>query len=135
MKKFDEKRKRQLFTAAISAIGYGAWAFYINHGTESLYSATVVQTVSSFIAGYSVAAIVEKVFWKAQPPWRLPLASLLPFSCVLVIFALVHALVGTEQILLTILPNSVIGFVYFHLYCLGLERVAKGQKVALSGKI
>lgn len=128
-KKLEEKKTRLLFTAIISAVAYGGWALYINLDTNVWLRATMVQAICSFLAGYFVSSIVERIFRSTAPPWRFPLSSLGPYSVTLVIFASLHGVAGTEEIFKTILPNLIIGTAYFQIYCIGLEKLAKQEVV------
>jgi|GEM_PF-814640 len=130
----NNKKTRLILTALLSASIYGGWAYYVNYGSELLFLTVIIQVTCSFIAGYFVATIVEKVFSLTAPPWRYPIASLAPYSITLLLFACIHHFVGTEHILKTLLPNIIIGTGYFLIYCNTLETLFKTQKTELCKK-
>jgi len=111
------RQHRQLITAGLSAVCYGAWAYYANLGSDLRLLSTLIQFTGSFIAGYFVAAIVESVFARLSDPWRFPVAAVVPFWSTLAMFALIHIYVGTAEVVKTLLPNFIIGTAYFIVYC------------------
>tara|TARA_R110002095_G_scaffold273_1_gene1689 strand:+ start:2105 stop:2494 length:390 start_codon:yes stop_codon:yes gene_type:complete len=121
---FEHKRTRLLVTAISSATFYGGWALFVNWNTESRVASTTAQALCSFIAGYYVASLVEFVFGLLERPWRVPIASTVPYFGVLGIFAGIHYWIGTPHILYTLLPNIIVGTAYFILYCVKLEKFA-----------
>ncbi len=120
-----ERQTRQLITAVLSAVCYGGWAFMANAGSELRLLSTLVQFVGSFAAGYVVSGFVESVHARLSAPWRYPVAALAPYWLTLLLFATVHAWVGTAEIALTLTPNFVIGTLYFLVYCRKLEENAQ----------
>lgn len=116
------KKTRMLITGLLSAVLYGAWAYYVNRGLPTAGVSSAVQAVGSFIGGYFVAGLVELTFAHTRKPWRFPVAALVPYGLTLLTYALAHKLVGTPDILATIGLNIVVGTPYFILYCVKLER-------------
>jgi len=97
---------------------------YANFHEATRWASTLGQAVGSFFGGYLVAASVEYTFGVTRKPWRFPLAALGPYAITLMIYALIHAVIGTPDILKTIMPNIIIGTTYFLLYVVKLERDA-----------
>lgn len=116
------KKTRMLITGLLSAVLYGAWAYYVNRGLPTAAMSSAVQAVGSFIGGYFVAGLVELTFAHTPKPWRFPVAAFVPYGLTLLAYALAHRLVGTPDILATIGLNIVVGTPYFVLYCVKLER-------------
>ncbi|MBL4671351.1 MAG: hypothetical protein JKX81_03755 [Arenicella sp.] len=118
----ESKNRRMFITGILSAIIYGLWAYYVNQGLPTALASSLAQAISSFIGGYLVAGIIEFTFSITPKPWRFPVSAFIPYAITLSIYALVHKLVGTPDILSTILPNIIIGTPYFILYCIKLEK-------------
>lgn len=116
------KKRRMFITGVLSAIIYGAWAYYVNFGLPTAAASAMVQAVGSFVGGYLVAGLVEFTFGITSKPWRFPTAAFVPYALTLLTYALAHKLVGTPDIIKTIILNIVVGTPYFVLYCVKLER-------------
>lgn len=116
------RKVRMLVTGLLSAVLYGAWAYYVNRGLPTAGVSSAVQAVGSFVGGYFVAGLVELTFARTSKPWRFPVSALVPYGLTLLAYALAHKLVGTPDILATIGLNIVVGTPYFILYCVRLER-------------
>jgi hypothetical protein len=117
--------RRTFFTAIISALFYGSWALYINYNSDRLWQSVITQAACSFIGGLLVAVLVEKTFKALEPPWRVPAAAFGPYSLALFLFLLAHLAVGSENPLLLLVPNALLGTVYFYVYSLRLSIQAK----------
>jgi len=117
----ESSTKRTVFTATISALFYGGWALYINQDSNRLWQSVLTQVVCSFIGGLLVAGLVEKTFSALAPPWQVPVAAIGPYSLALLLFLLAHLAIGSENPLLLLLPNSIIGTSYFFAYSLRLK--------------
>ena len=130
--KETSQNRRMLITGVLSAIIYGAWAYYVNRGLPTAINSSLAQAVSSFIGGWLVAGLVEATFRRTPKPYRFPVAAFVPYGLTLLTYALVHKLVGTPEILKTISPNIIIGTPYFVLYCMKLDKLEKVEKLALS---
>ncbi|MDQ3287570.1 MAG: hypothetical protein M3Q42_04790 [Pseudomonadota bacterium] len=126
----EGKKRRMLITGLLSAVLYGAWAYYVNRGLPTAPVSSAVQAVGSFIGGYFVAGLVELTFAHTRKPWRFPVSALVPYGLTLLAYALAHKLVGTPDILATIGLNIVVGTPYFVLYCIKLERNEAGMAAA-----
>ncbi|UVM53646.1 hypothetical protein LOY37_14810 [Pseudomonas sp. B21-012] len=116
------KNRRMFITGVLSAILYGGWAYYVNAGLETAMASAMVQALGSFIGGYLVAGLVEFAFSVTPRPWRFPIAAFVPYGLTLLTYAAAHRLVGTPEILKTIMLNIIVGTPYFVLYCVKLER-------------
>ncbi|GAB1267250.1 hypothetical protein NBRC116493_05030 [Aurantivibrio infirmus] len=122
MNLFSSKRTRLLVNAFGSAIAYGLWTLFVNYDTSMWLMSTLVQTSSSFFAGFAVAYLVELVFGKLNRPWRFWVASLLPYWVILCMIAVWHYTIGTEYILATLAPNFFFGTGWLLYYCSQLEK-------------
>jgi hypothetical protein len=116
------KKRRMFITGVLSAIIYGAWAYYVNFGLPTAVASALVQALGSFVGGCLVAGFVEFTFGITNKPWRFPIAAFGPYALTLLTYALAHKLVGTPDIFKTIILNIVVGTPYFALYCVKLER-------------
>lgn len=107
--------------------GYGGWAIFANygHGMSIAVRSGLIQGTYSLILTFAMTLVTE---WLMGKLGRYPLGSILTvvlISTVLFCTAFaIHYLVGTPEILMTILPGFVIGLVYTSVYVVGLRRSA-----------
>lgn len=120
----NTKKSRVLITAFSASIFYGIWAFFANYSAQNAITSALVQFVASFVFGTIMAMIVEWVFEHTKPPLRFVVSAFAPYSLVLVLFFIIHYLINTENIIQTLLPNAIIGTLYFVIYCIKLEKQA-----------
>ena len=107
---------------------YGGWALYINwsSGLWQAGKSGLAQGVYSGTNTYIYARIIESAFDRISHPlmkWLIP--ALLPNLLFLSVLSSVHWIVGTPEILLTILPSAVVGTGYTALYTTQLHRREK----------
>lgn len=103
---------------------YGSWAAYANfdHGMSIATRSGLVQGTYSLVLTFAMTLVTEWLFGRLC---RLPGGMV--FTVVIVsgvLFAtayVIHRLVGTPEILMTILPGFVIGSIYTSIYVLGLS--------------
>ena len=100
---------------------YGAWAYYANsdHGTMVAMRSGLVQGGYSLLLTFVMTLVTEFMFARLGSLW-LTSATV---SVILFLSAYtIHMLVGTPEILMTILPGYVIGTIYTIVYVVGLRR-------------
>ena len=125
-------KARILLAAACGLIGYGGWAYIVNldHGVSAAFKAALTQGGYSFAVTLVLTLLMESVYPLSDKPWlRFNLTCTL--TC-LMLYATswgINALVGTPEILLTILPGAVISTVYTVSYTLALGRLNRGPEV------
>lgn len=102
--------------SAIAALGYGAIAYYVNsdHGRDAALLAGLTQAVASACITLVSTYLMAWMF-------SLPNNAKAKFFCSLVgsgtiilsTFVIIHWLMGTPDILETVLPSAIIGAPYF----------------------
>jgi len=111
----NNRRTRILIPAIGAAIVYGSWALYANwdHGLSSAVKASLTQAAMSFFFTAFISSLIEYLFTLSQ---RLLFRFLLPVfgasALTSSLLVLAHVMVGTPEIVRTILPSIVIGFIY-----------------------
>jgi hypothetical protein len=102
-------------SALFAFILWGGWAYYINHShsPDSGITSGIAQGSASFIITLFMVHLVTHLYHK----FRRPIAKILMPALVTVSFTSVcliniHLLVGTPQILYTVLPALSIAFVF-----------------------
>lgn len=121
---FNNKKNQVLLTAFSASVFYGIWALIANASADNVIISASVQFITSFIFGSIMAIIIEWVFEHTKPPLRFVISAFAPYSLVLCLFVIIHNLIHTENIIATLLPNAIIGTLYFVMYCLKLEKQA-----------
>ena len=114
---------RSLAAGIAGFIVYGGWAYYINEPYDMGVAAGMTQGTYSFVLTLSTTLLMEFLMdlfstQKAQTALTVAATSLVTFATAY----LIHVLVGTPEILLTILPGFLIGTVYTVTYVLTLKK-------------
>lgn len=128
---FQSKKVRSFGSAIAAFIGYGGWAFYANyaHGTLTGLKATLTQGGYSFLLTLSLSWIMESLYQSVDSPQaRFPVTFL--STCLLLYTTAwgINALLGTPEILMTILPGAIIGTVYTYSYTVTLAKLHKANQ-------
>jgi len=117
---------RSFIAGFAGLVGYGSWAVYANldHGTFIAIRSGLVQGTYSFVLTFLMTWLTEWLFAKFA---SLPMGSSVTTTGVVCLILFVsaygiHMLVGTPEILMTILPGFVIGSVYTAVYVWSLQR-------------
>lgn len=107
-------------------LGYGAWAFYINYayGLEVSIRSGLAQGSYSFVVTLVLTAMVEWLFVRLC---AIPFGSIIIFLLVVLLLTTlstsVNILVGTPNILWTILPSLIVSAVYTALHIFTLHKL------------
>ena len=117
---------RSLLAGVAGFVAYGGWAYYANsaHGPEIAMRSGLVQGTYSLVLTFLMTLVTEWLFLAfARVPARIA-SAMVVISVVLFLSAYgIHMIVGTPEILMTIVPGWIIGSVYTLVYLLGLKRV------------
>jgi hypothetical protein len=111
--------------ALAAAVLYGGWAVLANssHGWTLALRAGLVQGASSATTTLVISSLIETLFVAlARSPARTAIAGALPPTCSAGVHAVAHVLAGTPEILRTIAPSVVLGYVFAAIYAAGLAR-------------
>jgi len=115
---------RQVFLITLgTALFYAVWAFAANatHGAAVAARAAAVQSLSSGFTTLTITGVIEAMLVTLPPSrWRAPLATFMPPSFTAMFHATVHHLAGTPEIVPTILPSVVLGYLFAGLYAVKL---------------
>ena len=124
-------RTRAIARVTLMSVGaaalYGGWAIYANwaHGLEIAGRAGITQAAFSATTTAAMSSLMEALFdrHRHRPVWtRLVLSAGVPSVIGVALLLAVHALVGTPELFLTILPSACIGSVYSLVYSANLVR-------------
>lgn len=110
---------RVLVLSALAALVYGGWAFAANfsHGMVSSTRAGLVQGASSATTTFVISGGIEALRARlGTSRGGLLVAALLPPTLASSLHVIAHWLVGTPEILRTILPSLVMGYVFGFAY-------------------
>ena len=99
---------------------YGGWAAFANaeHGSDIAMRSGLVQGSYSLALTFAMTYVTEYIFGRT----RALVATTFLVSAILFLSAYsIHWLVGTPEILMTILPGYVVGTIYTVVYIIGLK--------------
>ncbi|MEM7001150.1 MAG: hypothetical protein AAF529_10200 [Pseudomonadota bacterium] len=106
-------------------MAYGGWAVYANwpHGEYIAWRSGCVQGGYSFALTFVMTLVTEWLYARLVEVWGGLLWLMVIICSVLFCTAYgIHMLVGTPEILMTILPGFFIGSTYTFVYVLGLHK-------------
>ncbi len=112
-----------------AALIYGGWALSINwtHGAGPAWRAAGTQAAFSFTATLAMSSIMEAVFARRPPGWqRVAFTAAVPTFLGIGVLVVAHALAGTPELFLTVLPSAAVGLLFSTAYSLNLARVGDG---------
>lgn len=106
----------KLISALLACFIYGSWAYYINSGDEwsdGLNSA-FAQGISSFFLTLSIVIAVTFLYQtiKVSGWLKIVLPSFITAITVAVFLVTVHWWIGTQHILITILPSIIVASIF-----------------------
>jgi hypothetical protein len=117
---------RILVPPLVGLLFYGSWAYWVNmsHGEMIAFKAACTQGGYSFAITLILALIIESLFKVLK---ELPAAHILVMviACCLLYTSSwgINALLGTPNILWTILPGAIISTIYTISYVLTLSKI------------
>lgn len=119
--------QRSLISAFAGLLAYGLWAYFANmaHGFKAGIKAACVQGGYSFVLTFVMTMLIESLYrFLIQKHWQRATVMTIVTVC-LTLYAsswLLNYLVGTPEILMTVLPGYVIGSMYTYSYVLKLAK-------------
>ncbi len=117
------KVKETLILGLLSVVPYVSWAIYINYsfGINTIIQVAITQSALSFFLTIFLTQIVIYFYQFGQTfPVKLALATLgSSLFSNLFVYA-THYFAGTPAIIMTMLPGSILGFIYAFIYCFRL---------------
>jgi hypothetical protein len=114
-------------TAALGAALWGSWALYANWeagvGSASLSAVTQAAISASSITFLSLLA--NRVLARSwpNPVVQVVAATVIPYSVLLSLVITAHLIVGTHNIVRTIVPSASVGIAYCVLYAIKNRRM------------
>lgn len=121
-----KKAWRRIFVVSSCAfILYGVWTFIVNysHGSAIGLKSALAQGCMSFFVTAFMTTGIEYLHSKIHAAFlRFWLAGLVPIVLLLLLMAIIHKLIGTPHIIITIMPSAIIGLLYSLLYSRLLEK-------------
>ena len=115
---------RGLAAAALGALGYGTWAVLANvsHGVARGLRAGLTQCAITFTLTLTITLLMEALHQRFhRPTTRVAAAALGSLLTATSCSLLLHTLLGTPEILRTVLPLCILGGVFSLAYALNLE--------------
>lgn len=125
-----KKYRTGILNAFAAMIVYGAWAVYANfeHGAHAWQMAGTVQGIYAFISTLTVTVIAQWMYTKCGfGAFGILMGFCASFSVMLAFPLSIHSLVGTPDILQTILPGLVWGSGYLISFLLLKEKKVKAK--------
>ena len=119
---------RVLTMTALAIVIYGGWAFWVNHGGPLgvALRAAATQGGTSALSTLFTASLVELIFARLRLSWVAGLAAAtLPQTLTGSMHAFAQWLVGTPDVLATVLLSVVMGYVFAGIYAVALARLAR----------
>ncbi|MEM1114376.1 MAG: hypothetical protein AAGI11_20860 [Pseudomonadota bacterium] len=116
---------RSALSALVALVFYGAWAAWANrmHDGSMVLRASVTQGLYSAAVTLVMTSMVEGLFrGQLSRIFRFVRAVLATVVTLVASSTAVHWLVGTEEIVMTVLPSWIFGSLYAVAYALGLYR-------------
>jgi len=112
---------KKLFISGIGAfVIYALWAYYSNEG--SAVRSAFMQGSMSFFMTIFLAIMLEFIYKKASAAISAIIFALLLIWSIMTLQAIVHYVIGTDNIFMTILPGLLLGTVYVIVYLVDLDR-------------
>ncbi len=107
---------------------YGGWAFIINsgHGIEKALIAAFTQGGYSFVITLVLAILIEWLFTRlSSVPWHHIWVFFIAVTILAVTSISLNIIVGTPEVLWTVLPGLLVSSVYTHLHLLTLRKLGE----------
>ena len=121
----DSPLVRSVLAGALGLVAYGGWAVFANydHGIAVALRSGAVQGSYSFALTLTMTLLTEWLHGTlSSPRWRAPMTIAVVCALMLSTAYGIHAVAGTPEIWMTILPGFAIGCVYTTVYVAGLGR-------------
>ena len=125
-KLIQSKAARSVISALAGFLVYGGWAYFINaqYSQQAGIKAALTQGTYSFVITLVLALFMEWLFERSkhrQHQFKVTFIS----TCLLLYITSsgVNFLLGTPEILVTILPGSIVSTVYTFSYTLALSKL------------
>lgn len=112
----------------LAAVVYGGWAFLVNlmDGVAAASRAGLAQATSSAASTLVITATIEAVFaFTASSRFGVALSILIPPTLTAMLHVLLQWIVGTRNILITVAPSVIIGYIFAAVYVTGLVRLTR----------
>jgi len=119
-------KKRSLISALSGFFGFGLWAYWVNsdYGHSAATKAAFTQGSYSFIVTFLNTYVIEFVYrCLAGRRFRLMITVILTSSLVCSLSWCLNTLLGTPEVLMTILPGCIISSIYGFAYTLALKKI------------
>lgn len=126
-------RKRALIVGCGAFLLFGGWALIANraHPVSDMARAALAQGSLSFVSTTFSALLLEYLYGLGRTPGRkLVLAAVGTPAIVLATMTGVHALAGTPNIVITLLPSWISGAIFCVAYTLNLRRLERAGAAA-----
>lgn len=119
-------RKRALIVGCGAFLLFGGWALIANraHPLSAMARAALTQGVLSFTSTAFSVLLLELLYALGRTPGRKLLLAVTGTPAIVFSTMIgVHALAGTPNIVITLLPSFISGTIFFATYTLNLRRI------------
>lgn len=117
---------RSLISALMGFIFYGGWAYFVHYdyGHTVAIKAFITQGLVSFTITLVLTQSMEILFKSFTDPRLAYWCTSIIISIVVILFSFsINAIVGTPEIIMTILPGSIISAIYTFSYVRFLSHI------------
>ena len=117
---------RSLLSSIAAFVIYGGWAYFVNrsHDESLAQMIGVVQGGYSFGLTFVMTLVTEWLYQKfSNQTHQVRYVMVTVCTALFIMPVTIHWMIGTPEILMTILPGFVIGSIYTWVYVLGLSKV------------
>lgn len=123
------RKIRVLIPAVLGFLAYGAWAAYINRGTDHLILSGLAEGVRAFTFTSIGSLLIELVWYLTRGiknlKIRIPFAGFSTWAAVQCIAFSIHYSINPETVLATMGPSLVVSCFYVNSYVIGLSRLER----------
>ena len=106
-------RLYRVISAALAFLLWGGWSFIVNgeDGLATRMVSSITQGTASFVITLVMVRIITWLYRRLPDVWfRVLLPAVITVTCTGSIVVLVHVLVGTPQITMTVIPAFTVAF-------------------------
>lgn len=117
---------RSLLAATAGLVGYGLWAFFVNHdhGIDAGLRSGLVQGGYSFALTFCMTWFMERLYEFLRPRAHAVWSTVgITIGLLFATAWTINWVARTPEILMTILPGFVIGSIYTAIYMQALDRL------------
>ena len=135
LRRLPQLLQKPWFRVAVNVVGamvlWGSWAAIVHYAHPLLVQLKAAATQAAISGTFTLlgAAVLEAIFARTAPRWRVPVSGLSTFLFIFCSVIIIHQWAGTPNIILTIAPTMTLSF----FYCLGYAASLARLEASASG--